>query len=125
MPTTPVSASAQDRDIHEMTCQAGVIGGGIIVFPESSLTLRVRRYFRQAGIATGSCHLLRHTMATQMLDHGADIRFIQEILGHAKQARYHARLRARVDRQAQGGACGHASGGEACAQDCGCRASGR
>ena len=49
-----------------------------------ALTLRVRRYIREAGIATGSCHLLRHIAAPQMLDHGADIRFIPEILGHAK-----------------------------------------
>jgi len=33
---------------------------------------------------TGSCHLFRHTMATLMHENGADIRFIQEILGHAK-----------------------------------------
>jgi integrase/recombinase XerD len=31
---------------------------------------------------TGSCHLFRHTMATLMHENGADIRFIQQMLGH-------------------------------------------
>ena len=31
----------------------------------------------------GSCHLLRHTCAGQMLEGGADIRYIQQMLGHA------------------------------------------
>ena len=30
----------------------------------------------------GSCHLLRRTAATLMLEGGADIRFIQDMLGH-------------------------------------------
>lgn len=44
----------------------------------------VKRYIEQAGIhKTGSCHLFRHAMATHMLENGADIRFIQAMLGHS------------------------------------------
>jgi len=53
-------------------------------FRRNALTGRVKRYLQQAGIDTpGSCHLFRHAMATHMLDNGADIRFIQAMLGHA------------------------------------------
>jgi integrase/recombinase XerD len=44
----------------------------------------VLKYFKAAGITKkGSCLLFRHTLATTMLDHGADIRYIQQILGHS------------------------------------------
>ena len=48
-----------------------------------TLTEIVSRYIKQADIGKrGSCHLFRHAMATLMLENGADIRYIQEMLGH-------------------------------------------
>jgi integrase/recombinase XerD len=49
------------------------------------LCRKVRSYLRQAGIhKRGSCHLLRHSVATLMLEGGADIRYVAEMLGHAR-----------------------------------------
>jgi len=49
------------------------------------LSRMVGEFLEKANIGKkGSCHMFRHTMATLMLEGGADIRFIQQMLGHAK-----------------------------------------
>ena len=54
-------------------------------FTPSRMTQLVRGYVVAADLGkSGACHLFRHTMATLMLEGGADVRFIQQMLGHAK-----------------------------------------
>jgi integrase/recombinase XerD len=48
------------------------------------VTELVSKVITESGVEkAGGCHLFRHTAATLMLEGGADIRFIQEMLGHA------------------------------------------
>jgi integrase/recombinase XerD len=74
----PQMALAQDDGVLFLTNQGEA-------FTPNRLTQLVRDTINAAGIhKKGSCHLFRHTMATLMLENGADIRFIQAMLGHAE-----------------------------------------
>ena len=63
-------------------------------FSDNRMTQMVRNCVRAAGLGNiGSCHLFRHAMATQMLENGADVRFIQAMhgpCGHQDDAGVHA-----------------------------------
>jgi integrase/recombinase XerD len=74
----PLIASQPDEDAIFLTSM------GVSLSP-NHLSWMARQYVRAAKIAkTGACHIFRHTMATLMLEGGADIRYIQAMLGHKR-----------------------------------------
>jgi len=47
-----------------------------------SITMKIKAFARSAGLEDFHAHALRHKFATDLLEHGADIRSVQHLLGH-------------------------------------------
>lgn len=91
----PIARRALDwveRYLKEMRPRLATLASGEALFLTETghrikphkVTDMVTKCVNRSGIdKKGACHLLRHATATEMLRHGADIRQVQEMLGHS------------------------------------------
>ncbi len=71
------------RRALDPTCESVFVSRSGKPLTRAAVWQRIRRHAIEAGISERVYpHLLRHSFATHLLDHGADLRVVQMLLGH-------------------------------------------
>ncbi|MDI9325191.1 MAG: tyrosine-type recombinase/integrase [Alphaproteobacteria bacterium] len=84
---TAISAIQTYLQKREDMSEALFAGKGTNAIPARSVQRIIQKYARKAGVSKKvTPHVLRHMFATTLLSNGADIRSVQELLGHANIA---------------------------------------
>ncbi len=52
----------------------------------ASITMKIKKFARAAGLADLHAHTLRHKFATDLLERGANLKVVQQLLGHENLA---------------------------------------
>lgn len=112
------AAAWLDKYLHEARpqllageCEALFVSDYGEAISPAWLADKVKRYMAFAGIdKPGATHLFRHACATHMLENGADIRYIQEMLGHANLATTEIYTHVSIDKLQQIHAATHPAG---------------